>query len=221
MDNQGISMGRRDDSSKVPTRRERERLRQRGDIISAALKLFARQGIEKTSMKQIAEEADVSVGKLYAHFRGKDDIVRDLLDEAFEDLKRKKEAACRPGDTALEQLRCKVRAGVAHFKEHVDFLIIYHNENPMSCSGKARSAIEENVEDVAKLLAQAMDDGDIPPEDPYTLAAVYIGALHEIMHLFAERRARESFDEIPRIIDRLIIEPLEMKREKDTGMEGR
>jgi TetR/AcrR family transcriptional regulator len=214
-------MGRRDDSSKVPTRRERERLRQRGDIISAALKLFARQGIEKTSMKQIAEEADVSVGKLYAHFRGKDDIVRDLLDEAFEDLKRKKEAACRPGDTALEQLRCKVRAGVAHFKEHVDFLIIYHNENPMSCSGKARSAIEENVEDVAKLLAQAMDDGDIPPEDPYTLAAVYIGALHEIMHLFAERRARESFDEIPRIIDRLIIEPLEMKREKDTGMEGR
>jgi AcrR family transcriptional regulator len=131
------------------------------------------------------------------------------------------ETACRPGDTALEQLRCKVRAGVAHFKEHVDFLMIYHNENPMSCDGRARRAIDESVEDVAKLLAQAMDDGDIPPEDPHTLAAAYIGALHEILHLFAERRARESFDEIPRIIDRLIIEPLEMKREKDTGMEGR
>ena len=53
-------------------RKERERSRCKGEIIAAASKLFAQQGIEKTSMKQVADEADMSVGKLYACFQGKE-----------------------------------------------------------------------------------------------------------------------------------------------------
>jgi AcrR family transcriptional regulator len=202
-------------------RRERERLRCKGEIIAAASKLFAQQGIEKTGMKQIADEADMSVGKLYACFRGKDEIIHELLHDSMNTLQRSGDEACRGTDDPLEQIRCRLVAAVDHFKAHIDFLMIYHNESPMSCEGMIREHIDGSIETVAKLLAQAIDDGDIPPEDPYALAAILVGSVHELLHAFAERGGKGALDDIPAIVDRIIIKPLETRREKDSGMEGR
>ncbi|MFA4947022.1 MAG: TetR family transcriptional regulator [Candidatus Krumholzibacteriia bacterium] len=196
-------------------------MRCKGEIIAAASKLFAQQGIEKTSMKQIADGADMSVGKLYACFRGKDEIIRELLGDSMKSLQRGGDDACRETDAPLEQIRCRLVAAVDHFKAHIDFLMIYHNESPMSCEGMIREHIDESIEIVAKLLAQAIDDGDISREDPYALAAILAGSVHELMHAFAERGGKDALDGIPAIIDRIIIKPLEMRREKDSGMEGR
>jgi AcrR family transcriptional regulator len=172
-------------------------------------------------MKQIADEADMSVGKLYACFRGKDEIIRELLGDSMKSLQREGDEACRGTDAPLEQIRCRLVAAVDHFKAHIDFLMIYHNESPMSCEGMIREHIDASIETVAKLLAQAIDDGDIPPENPYALAAVIVGSVHELMHAFAERGGKDALDDIPAIIDRIIIKPLETRREKDSGMEGR
>jgi AcrR family transcriptional regulator len=203
------------------TRRERERLRCRGQIIAAASKLFAQAGIANTSMKQIAGEADVSVGKLYACFRGKDEIIHELLHDAMDSLQRKGDEACRGTDDPLDQLRRRLQAAIDHFKAHLDFLMIYHNESQTSCEGMIREHIDENIETIAELLAQAIDNGDIPPEDPRALAAILVGSAHELMHTFAERGGKDALDGIPAIIDRIIIKPLETRRDKDSGMEGR
>jgi AcrR family transcriptional regulator len=172
-------------------------------------------------MKQIADGADISVGKLYACFRGKDDVIRELLSDSMKSLQRQGDEACRGTDDPLEQIRCRLVAAVDHFKAHLDFLIIYHNESPMSWEGMIREHIDANIETVAKLLAQAIDDGDIPPEDPYALAAVLVGSVHELMHAFSERAGTDALEGIPAIVDRIIIKPLETRRDKDSGMEGR
>ena len=203
------------------TRRDREKLRCREEILAVASRLFALHGFEKTSVKQIADEADVSVGGLYTHFTGKEEIFRELLGSYVRELHRRGDEACRAADEPLEQLRCRINAAIEHFKEHVDFLMIYHNENPLGLAGLIREEIEKNTETAAKLLARAIKDGDIPPEDPHVLAAMLIGSVHELMHMFAERGNKESFDEIPGIIDRILMKPLEMRQQKDSGMEGR
>lgn len=202
-------------------RKERERLRCREAIIAAASKLFAQQGIERTSMKQIAAGADMSVGKLYACFRGKDDVIRELLSDSMKSLQLEGDEACRGTDVPLEKLRRRLVAAVDHFKAHLDFLMIYHNESPMSCEGMIREHIDGSIETVANLLAQAIADGDIPPEDPRSLAAIIVGSAHELLRAFAEHGGKDALDGIPAIIDRIIIEPLETRREKDSGMEGR
>jgi AcrR family transcriptional regulator len=202
-------------------RKERERSRCKEAIIAAASKLFAQQGIEKTGMKQIADEADMSVGKLYACFRGKDEIIRELLGDSMKSLQRGGDEACRETDAPLDQIRCRLAAAVDHFKAHIDFLMIYHNESPMSCEGMIREHIDASIETVAKLLAQAIDEGDISPENPYALAAVIVGSVHELLHAFAERGDKDALDGIPAIVDRIIIKPLETRLEKDSGMEGR
>ncbi|WP_432097369.1 TetR/AcrR family transcriptional regulator [Streptomyces sp. bgisy100] len=60
----------------------------RGDtrqrIQDVALELFAERGYEKTSLREIAEQLDVTKAALYYHFKTKEDIVLGI----FEDLSR-------------------------------------------------------------------------------------------------------------------------------------
>jgi AcrR family transcriptional regulator len=220
-EDQRESMRSHESVSSGRTRRERERARCTEEIIGAASKLFAQFGIDKTSMKQIAGEADMSVGKLYTYFGGKEEIVRRLLDNAFKELERRGDEACRVTDAPLEQLRCRLKSAIEHFQEHIDFLMIYHNENPMSCKGMIREEIEKNLETVARLLVRAIDDGEIAPEEPRALAAMLIGSVHELLHMYAEGGNKEAFEEVPAIIDRIILRPLETRQAGDCGMEGR
>jgi AcrR family transcriptional regulator len=58
----------------------RSRLRQ------LALKLFAEQGYEKTSLREIAEQLGVTKAALYYYFKSKEDIVRSLVEDYVADL---------------------------------------------------------------------------------------------------------------------------------------
>lgn len=53
-------------------------------IQDVALELFAEQGYEKTSLREIAERLDVTKAALYYHFKTKEDILISI----FEDLTR-------------------------------------------------------------------------------------------------------------------------------------
>ncbi|MFE5838947.1 TetR/AcrR family transcriptional regulator [Arthrobacter sp. NPDC056493] len=52
----------------------------RENIQAVALRLFADQGYESTSMRQIAEELGFTKAALYYHFKSKEDIVRALME---------------------------------------------------------------------------------------------------------------------------------------------
>ncbi len=66
------------------TRQQRRRGDTRQRIQDVALELFAEQGYEKTSLREIAERLDVTKAALYYHFKTKEEI----LVSSFEDLTR-------------------------------------------------------------------------------------------------------------------------------------
>jgi cyclic lactone autoinducer peptide len=51
-----------------------------------ALELFAEQGYEKTSLREIAERLGVTKAALYYHFKSKEDIVHSLTDDYVADI---------------------------------------------------------------------------------------------------------------------------------------
>jgi len=57
-------------------------------VLDAALHLFSTQGYGATSMRQIAEVCDQSVGNLYHHFGSKEAIYKQLIEAYFEELEQ-------------------------------------------------------------------------------------------------------------------------------------
>ena len=55
----------------------------RARIQQVALKLFAEQGYERTSLREIAERLGVTKAALYYHFKSKEDIVRSFTEDYF------------------------------------------------------------------------------------------------------------------------------------------
>ncbi len=58
-------------------------LTKKQDIIETATRLFAYQGFEGTSTRQLVKEADVSDPLLYYHFKSKDDLYIQIVDSTF------------------------------------------------------------------------------------------------------------------------------------------
>lgn len=67
----------------VPFRlsRSEAKARTRGRLLAAAAEVFAEQGFAGASVDRIASRAGHTVGALYSHFSGKDDLFLTLLDE--------------------------------------------------------------------------------------------------------------------------------------------
>jgi AcrR family transcriptional regulator len=55
----------------------------RARIQRVALELFAEQGYERTSLREIAERLGVTKAALYYHFKSKEDIVRSFTEDHF------------------------------------------------------------------------------------------------------------------------------------------
>ncbi len=86
-------------------RRERERKMRKNQILSAARELLAENGIAGTSMNQIAERAELSVGTLYIYFKNKEDLYASLQEEGLDLLYDSITKAVEKGGTPLDKLR--------------------------------------------------------------------------------------------------------------------
>jgi AcrR family transcriptional regulator len=58
----------------------------RQKIQRVALELFAEQGYDKTSLREIAERLAVTKAALYYHFKTKEDIVTSLFDDFLDEI---------------------------------------------------------------------------------------------------------------------------------------
>jgi AcrR family transcriptional regulator len=68
------------DAGTAPRRDTRARVQQ------VALELFAEQGYEKTSLREIAGRLGVTKAALYYHFKSKEDIVHSFTDDYFAEI---------------------------------------------------------------------------------------------------------------------------------------
>jgi AcrR family transcriptional regulator len=69
----------------------------REEIREVALELFARQGVEQTSLREIAERLDITKAALYYHFRSKDELLVELVRPMVTDLEEFLLAASNTG----------------------------------------------------------------------------------------------------------------------------
>jgi len=203
------------------TWRERERRRAREEILEAASHIFAQSGYDKASMKEIAGRAGISVGMLYNHFKGKEDIFRALLEGYMNGLHERGNSRCAAIDPPLEQLRCRIRSAIEFYWENRNLVLIYLKMNPLRLEVEAAGWERMTRGVMADLLASAMKRGDLADDDPKALSALIIGAIHRLLYIYVNDENEEAINSVPDIIDRIVLKPLETGRSGATEEEGK
>ncbi len=103
----------------VNKRRERERQALRARIRDAARALFVAQGYQAVTLRKIAKEIEYSTSAIYVHFRDKEALIEELIDEDFRSHARHFQRASAITDP-FERLE---RVG----ELYVDFARLYPN----------------------------------------------------------------------------------------------
>ena len=117
-------------------RRQREREHRYQTILSAAEKLFATEGYHKSSMEQIANASEVSVGAVYFYFKNKEDLIIQLMNEIGYLMRKTLGSVFKQHGTTMEGFK---QAGYAFFE---DFCVNY----PEKCAILFRESVGKSPE---------------------------------------------------------------------------
>ena len=116
------------DDQKLP-RREREKLRQRQEMLAAALDLFSQKGYHNVSMQEIAEKSEFAIGTLYKFFQNKEELYKALVLELCDEFEDSILGAIEQPQDETEKLRSYVRAKTEVFRRNLPFIRLYMAES--------------------------------------------------------------------------------------------
>lgn len=178
------------------TKEEAEVTREK--LLSAALKVFSKNGYAATTLDDIAREAGVTRGAIYWHFKGgKADVFNAILDSGFKRVNEIVEKWYAEEGTPLEKLE-RIMVRLMQFCEEDDeyralqeVTIFKMSEDPeltLRLEDK-KHAYEQSIDSIAMLMREAMASGEIRSDvDPMTAAITAYGLLSGIVFIWMVER---------------------------------
>jgi AcrR family transcriptional regulator len=160
-------------------------------IERSALALFVKRGIAETSIRQIAKAAKVSLGAMYNHYKSKDELAEELFAAHFHRIGAELERMAEgngPFPARLGALVNHVFASVARDAAPVTFLI----RTRQDYTRRVRPGEGNPFVAFRTLVRRAVDTGEIPKQDPTIAAAMIVGAINQVVELWAAGRAKAS-----------------------------
>ena len=175
----------------VPNMRERSRRETRRRLIEAGKKLFASRGFARTRATDISREAGVAVGTLYVHFTDKEDLLREILFQGFEELHAVvRRIADTKYATVPESERAHAEALVGYAEEHPAlFQILFSTEVTTTAAGA--ELLESLTAHQEQRLREGMAEGYFRADlDPAVAAHAVIGMLIQVLHWWTQNPSR-------------------------------
>jgi len=168
-------------------------------IARTALRLFVEQGIDGTTIRDIAAAAGIAEGTLYRHYPGKDALAWDLFSKNYtafaEELHR-----IQAGEVSLRaKLEAMVRQCCAFF-DHDPVLFSYLLLAQHGQLQKVTPEMANPVEVVREVLAAGMDRGEIPPGDPDVAAAMVLGIVLQVAVFKIYQRLTQSLTSLAEVL---------------------
>ncbi len=185
----------------------REHLARREDILTAARKVFARQGYGNATMDAIAAQADFGKGTVYNYFRNKADLFTHVVLSLLDEYGRTLQQAIREAGGTRAVFERFAKEAILHYQKNEDVtrIIVREMNRFTGEQGDAASrAVFTKMEHSAGQLAGVFTDDStfraLSGEEQVELARVFLSLLHArtmrfimhgrgIQHLDAAREA--------------------------------
>ncbi len=180
----------------VTSRREREKLQRRQDILDAAREVFWQRGYVRTTMPQIAEAAELAPGTLYLYFESKTALYVELLMEGYDELLQRVREQVAEGGTPRRQAEGMIDAFFGFARDCPEYFDIIFFVLQMEVGGTRQGALPpaqveglKAKEDACKELAARILAEGGAPRSAATIDAVWSMLVGTIFYF---RRAGEG-----------------------------
>lgn len=148
------------------SKQQKKSLETKRKIFRAAKNILQKQGYEQLSIKNICEEAGVSNGSFYHHFKTKDDLLSYYIEE---------QPSINPDLLDLPSSADEAKIAIIHVYLHyaeycrdlgVEFMSNYYTPKNQALNPDIRTARPYPILTVENYLRKAIDKGIVTPKIP-------------------------------------------------------
>ena len=203
------------ENSSLP-RRERDKLRQRQEMLAAALELFSEKGFHNVSMHEIAWKSEFAIGTLYKFFKNKEDLYKALMLEQADKFGEALTKAIEEPDDEVEKLRNYVRTKGQMFRDNLSMVRLYFAET-RGASFNIMAGLDREIRDkyghfletLASIFKSGIDRKRfVKIADPYHLAVAVESLTNGFLFLWLEAPGRHPYPEDPDTILNILFKGL-------------
>ncbi len=177
----------------------------RDAILSAARRRFLRFGPRKTTMDEVAREAECSRTTLYSHFRNMEDLYGSLLQQDSEAFIREAESVLDSGGSSRKKIRHIVDVTRATYARNPVLRLALSGDTEMCLEPVAHAFTREQerriIDLLRRVLAQGVEEGSLRAIDPERVAYL----MFHLGSFLVERETSDigdyPFDDIVSVMD--------------------
>ena len=154
-------------------------------ILNAALRVFARDGISRSRIADIAAEAGISTSTLYEYYKSKEDIAYEVPSHHLGSFFDAYRIAVEGKVSVHERLLLYLSMSADFAREHAEWARLFYLEIWPSVfveTTELRHSVNDFARVVVFLVRQGVDEGIFAPHhDPYETAALLIGGVNQVI----------------------------------------
>ena len=178
-------------------------------ILGAALRVFARDGISRSRIADIAAEAGISTSTLYEYYKSKEDLAYDLPRNHLADFFEGFRQAVADKSGARERLALYLTMTADFAREHAEWARLFYLEiwpSVFVSETELRHSVDDFARVVLFLLRQGEREGDWPAgADQFQTAAILLGAVNQVIITWLlYRRPRNLTKASVEIVERML-----------------
>ena len=154
-------------------------------ILDASMNLFARQGINRTSIDQITQEADIAKGTFYLYFDSREKLVNEVTRRCLDSFIKQMDAGLDQEGSYLRKVKRRVRNVLWENQTNpVVSKILRQMHQPFSASAYKTLPLAALYEADYKLISEGISSGEFRQMPVDLVYMLYAGAVEGLYSYF-------------------------------------
>jgi len=153
-------------------------------LLAIARRLFAQKGFDATSLRDIAEAAQITKAALYYYFPNKDALYERVVIESMNSLLAEVQTAVRRAPTPTQKVRAFLHASAAEMEQRRDQWVAGSNAFWQAGATGRRGIALTQRDEYEKLLRGCLEagiaSGELRPVDPAIAGRLLLSGLNQM-----------------------------------------